>query len=259
MALIIEPTTSPPIEPTMDPIEPMTAPIKPMMRSWLDSLSIERRAPNEPPAPNKLTAALIIKLATAPIKPTMAPIIEPTAPIELKTAPCAANDHHANSHLANDLHAIQLPRVVILCSPTSPRVSPLISYQLSSPKPIFSFEFSTKSGVLQPFGLHLPSNPMLPPSSMLPNQPLPIHWPNGFPSSGFPFFFLLLPIHWPTQVPSWVSFFFYCIIGLTSMLLPQGCEDPLVSGDGQTVSYQPQIHANTIRSSQEQHHCSHNL
>jgi hypothetical protein len=36
-------------------------------------------------------------------------------------------------------------------------------------------------------------------------------------------------------------------------------EDPLVSGDGQTVSYQPHIHANTIRSSREQHRCSHNL
>jgi len=35
--------------------------------------------------------------------------------------------------------------------------------------------------------------------------------------------------------------------------------DPLVSGDGQTVSYQPHIHANTIRSSREQHRCSHNL
>jgi hypothetical protein len=67
------------------------------------------------------------------------------------------------------------------------------------------------------------------------------------------------PTLWPTQVPSWVSFFFYCIIGLTSMLLPQGCVDTLVSGDGQTVSYQPHIHANTIRSSREQHRCSHNL
>jgi len=35
--------------------------------------------------------------------------------------------------------------------------------------------------------------------------------------------------------------------------------DPLVSGDGQTLSYQPHIHANTIRSSREQHRCSHNL
>ena len=35
--------------------------------------------------------------------------------------------------------------------------------------------------------------------------------------------------------------------------------DPLVSGDGQTVSYQPHIPANTIRSSREQHRCSHNL
>ena len=209
----------------------------------------------------------------------------PKAPIELKTAPRAANDCHTNSRHANDLHAIQLPRVVILCSPTSPRVSPLISSQLSSPKPISSFMFSTKSSALSPSGLHLSSSPMLPPSSMLPNQPPPIHWPNGFPSSGFPFFFLLLPIHWPTQVPSgvflflftssplppqmptlwptqvpsWVSFFFYCIIGLTSMLLPQGCEDPLVSGDRQTVSYQPHIHANTIRSSREQHRCSHKL
>jgi hypothetical protein len=67
------------------------------------------------------------------------------------------------------------------------------------------------------------------------------------------------PTLWPTQVPSWVSFFFYCIIGLTSMLLPQGCVDPLVSGDGQTVSYQPHNHANTIRSSREQRRSSHNL
>jgi len=52
---------------------------------------------------------------------------------------------------------------------------------------------------------------------------------------------------------------FFCIIGLTSMLLLQGCVDPLVSGDGQTVSYQPHIHANTIRSSREQHRCSLNL
>ena len=128
-----------------------------------------------------------------------------------------------------------------LCSPASPRVSPLITSQFSSP----NRPFSTNSSALPPSGLLLPSSPMLPsssmlpPSSMLPNQPLPIHW--------------------PTQVPSWVSFFFYCIIGLTSMLLPQGCEDPLVSGDGQTVSDQPQIHANTIRSSREQHRCSHNL
>ena len=35
--------------------------------------------------------------------------------------------------------------------------------------------------------------------------------------------------------------------------------DPLVSGDGQTVSYQPHIHANIIRCSREQHRCSHNL
>ncbi len=37
------------------------------------------------------------------------------------------------------------------------------------------------------------------------------------------------------------------------------CVDPLVSGYGQTVSYQPHIHANTIRSSREQHRCPHNL
>jgi hypothetical protein len=36
-------------------------------------------------------------------------------------------------------------------------------------------------------------------------------------------------------------------------------EDPLVSGDGQTISYQHHVHANTIRSSREQHCCSHNL
>jgi hypothetical protein len=35
--------------------------------------------------------------------------------------------------------------------------------------------------------------------------------------------------------------------------------DPLVSGYGQTVSYQPHIRANTIRSSREQHRCPHNL
>ena len=35
--------------------------------------------------------------------------------------------------------------------------------------------------------------------------------------------------------------------------------DPLVYGDRQTVSYQPHIHANTVRSSQEQHCCSHNF
>ncbi len=155
--------------------------------------------------------------------------------------------------LANDLHAILLPRVVILCSPTSPRVSPLISSQLSSPKPISSFMFSTKSSARPPSGLHLSSSPMLPPSSMLPNQLLPIHWPTQVPSGVFPFLFTSSPLPpqtptlWPTQVPSWVSFFFYCIIGLTSMLLPQGCVDPLVSGDGQTVSYQPHIRANTIR------------
>jgi hypothetical protein len=64
-----------------------------------------------------------------------------------------------------------------------------------------------------------------------------------------------VPTLWPTtQVLSWVSHLFFCIIGLTSMLLPQGCVDPSVSGDGQTVSYQPHIHANIIRSSQEQHH-----
>jgi hypothetical protein len=68
-----------------------------------------------------------------------------------------------------------------------------------------------------------------------------------------------LPMLWPTQVPSCVSFFFFCIIGLTSMLLPQGCVDFLVSGDGQTVSYQPHIHPNTNGISQEQHRCSHNL
>ncbi len=32
-------------------------------------------------------------------------------------------------------------------------------------------------------------------------------------------------------------------------------ENPLVSGDRQTISYQPHIHANTIRSSREQHRC----
>jgi hypothetical protein len=111
----------------------MTAPIKPMMRSRLDSIrlpgqcqqfasSIERKAPNEPTAPIKPTTALIIEPATVPIKPTMAPIIEPTAPIELKTAPCAANDRHGNNHLASDLHAIQLPRVVIVNSSHAPRV-----------------------------------------------------------------------------------------------------------------------------------------
>jgi hypothetical protein len=244
------------------------------MRSRLDSI--------RPPGQRqqftlsiKPTTALIIEPATAPIKPTMAPIIEPTAPIELKTAPRAANDRHANSHLANDLHAIQLPRVVILCSPASPRVSPLITIQFSSPKLASSFKFSTKSSAQPPSGLPLPSSPMLPSSSMLPNQPLPIHWPNGFPSSGvFLFLFTSSPLPpqtptlWPTQVPSWVSFFFffYCIIGLTSMLLPQGCVDPLIPGYGQTFTEpvhpfpdQPHIHANTIRSSREQHRCSHNL
>jgi len=299
LELDIEPTTAP-IEPTTAPIEPTMAPIEP---TTAVSPSCHRR---------RAVFPAIIKPSTPSIVPRA--LIEPRSPIKLKTAPratidcLAANDPHAN-----DLHAIQLPRVVMttgpkpscetitsrrsrlpssnsaldLCSPASPRVSPLITSQFSSPNQ----PFSTNSSALPPSGLLLPSSPMLPsssmlpPSSMLPNQPLPIHWPNGFPSSGFPFLFLLLPIHWPTQdpsgvflllftssplppqtptlwptqVPSWVSFFFYCIIGLTSMLLPQGCEDPLVSGDGQTVSYQPQIHANTIRSSQEQHRCSHNL
>jgi hypothetical protein len=105
----------------------------------------------------------------------------------------------------------------------------------------------------------------LPSSSMLPNQPLPMHWPTQVPSRVSLFLFTSwtlppqTPTLWPTQVPSWVSLLFFGIIGLTSMLLPQGCIDPLVSGDRQTLSYQPHIHANTIRSSREQHRCSHNL
>ncbi len=142
-----------------------------------------------------------------------------------------------------------------LSSPASPRVSPLITPQ-----------FSTNSN-LPPSGLMPRFSSMLPSSSMLPNQPMPMHWPTQVHSgvSLFLFTCLTLPPQsptlwlWHTQVPAWVSLLFFCIIGLTSMLLPQGCVDPLVSGDGQTVSYQPHIHANTIRRSQEQHRCSHNL
>jgi hypothetical protein len=38
-----------------------------------------------------------------------------------------------------------------------------------------------------------------------------------------------------------------------------GAVDPLVSGFGQTVSYHSHIHANTVRSSHEQHRSPHNL
>jgi hypothetical protein len=69
-----------------------------------------------------------------------------------------------------------------LCSPVSPRVSPLITPQFSS--------FSTKSSALPPSSLMLPSSSILPSSSMLPNQPMPMHW--------------------PTQVPSGVSSFYFC-------------------------------------------------
>ncbi len=130
-----------------------------------------------------------------------------------------------------------------LCSPASPRVSPLITPQ-----------FSTNSN-LPPSGLMPPFSSMLPSSSMLPNQPMPIHWPTQVPSGVSLFLFTSLtlppqmPMLWPTHGPSWISLLFLCIIGLTSMLLPQGCVDSLVSGDRQTVSYQPHIHANTIRRS----------
>ncbi len=46
----------------------------------------------------------------------------------------------------------------------------------------------------------------------------------------------------------------FTIISLISMLLPQGCVDPLVYVDRLTISRQSHIHANTIRSSRE-HHC----
>jgi hypothetical protein len=139
-----------------------------------------------------------------------------------------------------------------LCSPASPRVSPLITTQ-----------FSTNSN-LPPSGLMLPFSSMLPSSSMLPNQPMPMHWPTQVPSGVSIFFLPAQCCHHKCQCSGTHRFphgfpFFFCIIGLTSMLLLQGCVDPLVSGDGQTVSYQPQIHANTIRRSQEQNRCSHNL
>jgi len=174
------------------------------------------------------------------IEPTKAPTVKPTtAPIEQNTAPCSANDSHANSHLANDIHAIQLPRVVILCSPTSPRV-----VILCSPTPP---RVSPQSSPPSLVPCHHPACTFQPAQCCQTAQCCQINHcqstgPTGFPLQVFPFYF----------------YFCYCIIGLTSMLLPQGCADPLVSGDGQTVSYQPHIHANTTRSSREQHRCSHN-
>ena len=109
--------------------------------------------------------------------------------------------------------------LLALCSPASPRVSPMITPQ-----------FSTNSN-LSPSGLMLPFNSMLPSSSMLPNQPMPMHWPTQVPSGVSHFLFTSstlppqTPTLWHTQVPSWVSLLFFCITGLTSMLLPQGCVD----------------------------------
>ena len=57
----------------------------------------------------------------------------------------------------------------------------------------------------------------------------------------------------PIQVPSGGSLFIFTIISLISMLLPQGCVDPLVYVDRPTTSRQSHIHANTIRSSREYH------
>ena len=96
-----------------------------------------------------------------------------------------------------------------LYSPASPRVSPLITSEFSSPKLTSSFEFSANSSALPTSGLPLPS------SSMLPNQPLPMHWPTQVPSKVSLFLFTSLtlppqtPTLWPTQVPSWVSFFLH--------------------------------------------------
>ena len=88
----------------------------------------------------------------------------------------------------------------------------------------------------------------------------------GFSLLNFPFFFLPAQCchhkrqcSGPHRLPHGFPFYFFCIIGFTSMLLPQGCVDPLVSGNRQTISYQPHRYANTIRSTQEQHHCSQNL
>ncbi len=54
---------------------------------------------------------------------------------------------------------------------------------------------------------------------------------------------------------------FLAVVVVAAMTVWEGgsAVDPLVSGYGQTVSYQPHIHTNTIRSSCEQHCCPHNL
>ncbi len=56
-----------------------------------------------------------------------------------------------------------------------------------------------------------------------------------------------------------VTLYFVCVMECFLLKNAIGHVDPLVSEYGQTISYQPHIHANTIRSSPEQHRCPHNL
>ena len=167
----------------------------------------------------------------------MTPIIEPTAPIELKTTPRAENDPHANNRLANDLHAIQLPRVVNLCSPASPRVSLLITSQFSSPG--------------TPTKVHLPQQACSKGGAAFPHQLTSPHeyphlcqnsgsnrFPQGFPFGGAHNAFLhAKPLAHGFPSPGGFPFLFFTFPLLA--MLPQGCEDPQFPGGGQTAPKLP--------------------
>jgi hypothetical protein len=256
------------IKPTMAPIEPTTAPIKPPMMAPTKptrALIEPTMAPIEPPT-------------MAPIEPTMAPIKPTTAPIKPTTAPIKLTCHsHFTSSKSvlleislvassGNTSMLHLPQQVCSKGGAAFKHMPRPT-QLKATKSIYA-------NALAHTGTLTYANALAQTDSL---KGFPIRWAHDtflhakslalrfslLDFSRFLFTSLMLPPQtptlWPTQVPSWVSLYFFCIIGLTSMLLPQGCVDPLVSGDGQTISYQPHIHANTISSSREQHCCSHNL
>ncbi len=245
----------------MAPIESTTAPIKPPMM-----------------APTKPTRALI-KPTMAPIEqPTMAPIKRTMAPIKPTTAPIKLTCHShftsskgvlldislvASSGNASMLH---LPQQACSKGGAALKHTPRPT-QLKAAKSIYANALAHTGTLTYANALAQTNSLKKFPIRWVHNTFLHAnHWPLGFPSWIFPFSFYQLDAastnaNALTHTDSLMGFpvIFFCIIDLTSMLLPQGCVDPLVSGNGQTVSYQPHIHANTIRSSQEQHCCSHNL
>jgi hypothetical protein len=245
----IKPTA--PFELKMAPIKPKTVLIRAPGKRQRFLSPIKPRAPNEPRAP--------IKPKTAPIRPRSKGVLTDYSFGHLTRIQSQIQGSSVCFTFPSD-HAPRVQQSRTL--PASPRVSALSTPQFFSKSKNMASSSSLLSSISS-----VQSSSMLPSSLtlLIINQPMSMLRPTQVPArvSLFLFANLTLPpqtsMLWPTQVPSWVSLFFFCFIGLTSMLLLQGCVHLLVSGDGQTASYQPHIHANTIKSSREQHHCSLNL